>query len=163
MQGLRIGIGYDSHRFAEGRKLILGGIEIPFSKGLLGHSDGDCLSHAIIDSLLGAAGMPNIGQLFPDTDPQWKDAKSTELLKYVLNELNKKGFRLLWIDSIIIAEEPRLNPYIPAMKKALSEAGIPEEIINIKPKTNEGMSFAGRKEGIAVIATCLIEAKAGIV
>lgn len=157
MQGLRIGIGYDSHRFTEGRKLILGGIEIPFSKGLLGHSDGDCLSHAIIDSLLGAAGMPNIGQLFPDTDSQWKDAKSTELLKYVVNELNKKGFRLLWIDSVIIAEEPRLNPYIPAMKKALSEAGIPEEIINIKPKTNEGMGFTGRKEGIAVIATSLVQ------
>ncbi len=159
MQGLRTGIGYDSHRFAEGRKLILGGIEIPFPKGLLGHSDGDCLCHAIIDSLLGAAGMPNIGQLFPDTDPQWKDAKSTELLKHVISEINKKGFRLLWIDAVIIAEEPKLNSYIPAMKKTLSETGIPEEIINIKPKTNEGMGFIGRKEGIAVIATCLIEAK----
>ncbi|MFN3739688.1 MAG: 2-C-methyl-D-erythritol 2,4-cyclodiphosphate synthase [Thermodesulfovibrionales bacterium] len=159
MQGLRTGIGYDSHRFAEGRKLILGGIEIPFSKGLLGHSDGDCLCHAIIDSLLGAAGMPNIGQIFPDTDPEWKDVKSTELLSQVLSEINKKGFRLLWIDSVIIAEEPRLNPYIPAMKKALSETGIPEEIINIKPKTNEAMGFIGRKEGIAVIATCLIEGK----
>lgn len=157
MERLRIGIGYDSHRFAEGRRLILGGIEIPFPRGLLGHSDGDCLSHAIIDSLLGAAGMPNIGQLFPDTDPQWNDAKSTELLKKVISEINIKGFSILWIDSVIIAEEPKLNPYIPDIKKALSETGIPEEIINIKPKTNEGMGFIGRKEGIAVIATCLMQ------
>ncbi len=158
LTAMRIGIGYDSHKFTDGRPLILGGVVIPYKKGLLGHSDGDCLAHAIIDSLLGAAGMPNIGQLFPDTDPEWKDVKSTELLKRVISEMNKKGFTILWIDTVIIAEEPKLNPYIPAMKKALSVAGLPEEIINIKPKTNEGMGFTGRLEGIAAIATSLVQA-----
>jgi len=154
---MRIGIGYDSHRFVEGRPLILGGISIPYGKGLFGHSDGDCLCHAIIDSLLGAAGMPNIGQLFPDTEPQWKDAKSTELLKKVVEEITLKGYTILWIDSVIIAEEPRLNSFIPAMKERLKEAGIPPDRINIKPKTNEGMGFTGRKEGIAVIAISLLK------
>ncbi len=153
---MRIGIGYDSHRFVEGRPLILGGVSIPYEKGLLGHSDGDCLCHAIIDSLLGAAGMPNIGQLFPDTEPQWKDAKSIDLLKKVVEEITLRGYTILWIDSVIIAEEPRLNPFIPAMKERLKETGIPPDIINIKPKTNEGMGFTGRKEGIAVMAVCLL-------
>lgn len=154
---MRIGIGYDSHRFVEGRPLILGGVSVEYEKGLLGHSDGDCLCHAIIDALLGAAGMPNIGQLFPDTDPRWKDARSTELLKKVLSDIYRKGHRILWIDSIIIAETPKLNPYIPLMIKGLSETGIPEDVINIKPKTNEGMGFIGRNEGIAVISVCLLD------
>jgi len=153
---MRIGIGYDSHRFVEGRPLILGGVSIPYGKGLLGHSDGDCLCHAIIDSLLGATGMPNIGQLFPDTEQEWKGSKSTELLKRVVEEITQRGYRILWIDSVIIAEEPRLNPFIPAMKQSLKDTGIPPDIINIKPKTNEGMGFTGRKEGIAVIAICLL-------
>lgn len=154
---MRIGIGYDSHRFVEGTPLILGGVSVEYEKGLLGHSDGDCLCHAIIDALLGAAGMPNIGQLFPDTDPRWKDARSTELLKKVLSDIYRKGHRILWIDSIIIAETPKLNPYIPLMIKGLSETGIPEDVINIKPKTNEGMGFIGRNEGIAVISVCLLD------
>lgn len=157
MKGLRTGVGYDSHRLVKERKLIIGGIEIPYEKGLLGHSDGDVLCHAIIDSILGAAGMPNIGELFPDSDPAWKDARSTDLLKKVITEINKKGLKILWIDSVIIAEEPKLNPYINAMKRSLSQTGIPENIINIKAKTNEGMGFIGRKEGIAVISTCLLE------
>lgn len=154
---MRIGIGYDSHRFINGRPLIIGGVQIPYERGLLGHSDGDPLCHAIIDSLLGAAGLGNIGQFFPDTDPKWKDIRSLELLKIVVSELKKRGYKILYIDSVIIAEAPKLNPFIPMMKERLSETGISQELISIKPKTNEGMGFTGRLEGIAVISTCLIE------
>ncbi len=154
---MRIGIGYDSHRFINGRPLIIGGVQIPYERGLLGHSDGDPLCHAIIDSLLGAAGLGNIGQFFPDTDPKWKEIRSLELLKIVVSELKKRGYKILYIDSVIIAEAPKLNPFIPMMKERLSETGISQELISIKPKTNEGMGFTGRLEGIAVISTCLIE------
>lgn len=154
---MRIGIGYDSHKLVEGRRLIIGGITIPFEKGLLGHSDADVLSHAIIDSLIGALGLGDIGQHFPDTDPQWKDASSIELLKHIIKQIRMNGYEVSWIDSSIIAEKPKLSPYIEDMKTALSESGIPSGAINIKAKTNEGMGFIGRGEGIAAYAVCLLK------
>jgi 2-C-methyl-D-erythritol 2,4-cyclodiphosphate synthase len=154
---MRIGIGYDSHKLVEGRRLIIGGITIPFEKGLIGHSDADVLSHAIIDSLIGALGLGDIGQHFPDTDPRWKDASSIELLKRIINLIRMNGYEVSWIDSSIIAEKPKLSPYIEDMKTALSESGIPSGAINIKAKTNEGMGFIGRGEGIAAYAVCLLK------
>lgn len=153
----RTGIGYDSHRLVEGRKLILGGIDIPFEKGLLGHSDGDVLCHAIIDALIGAMGEGDIGKHFPDTDNRWKDASSIMLLKHIVELAKSKGFEIEWIDSIIITEKPKLAPHIDAMKEAISKAGISPAIINIKAKTNEGMGFVGRGEGIAAQAVCLLK------
>jgi 2-C-methyl-D-erythritol 2,4-cyclodiphosphate synthase len=156
---MRIGIGYDSHRLIQGRKLIIGGVEIPSERGLLGHSDGDVLTHAIIDALIGAAGLGDIGKHFPDSDPRWKDASSIMLLKGIIDLLSEKGFEILWVDSTVIADMPRINPYIESMKRALSSAGIREGLINIKAKSNEGMGFIGRGEGIAAQAVCLLENK----
>ncbi len=153
---MRIGIGFDSHRLVEGRKLILGGVDIPFSKGLLGHSDGDVLCHAIIDALIGAMGLGDIGAHFPDTDSQWRDASSIRLLRQIVERTREEGFRIAWIDSIIITEEPRLAPHMESMKTALSEAGIPLHALNIKAKTNEGMGFVGSGEGIVAQAVCLL-------
>ena len=153
---MRIGIGYDSHRLAEGRRLIIGGVEIPFEKGLVGHSDADVLCHAIMDAILGAAGQGDIGKLFPDTDPAWKDAASTELLKYVVELVRMNGYAIAWIDTIIIAEAPKLSPYSEKMKSAMSRSGIPAGSINIKAKTNECMGFVGRGDGIAAQAVCLL-------
>jgi 2-C-methyl-D-erythritol 2,4-cyclodiphosphate synthase len=153
---MRIGIGYDSHRLVEGRKLILGGVEIPFEKGLLGHSDADVLCHAIMDSLIGALGLGDIGKHFPDDDPQWKGVSSTQLLGHVAELIRFNGYEVSWVDSVIIAEIPRLSPYINDMKQVLSESGIPSGAINIKAKTNEGMGFLGRGEGIAAYAICLL-------
>lgn len=153
---MRIGVGYDSHRLVPGRRLILGGVDIPFAKGLLGHSDGDVLCHAIIDSLIGALGMGDIGKHFPDSDPKWKDVSSVEMLKYIVEIAGVSGYETAWIDSIVITEKPRLAPHIESMKEALSRANIPQAFINIKAKTNEGMGFAGREEGIAAYAVCLL-------
>jgi 2-C-methyl-D-erythritol 2,4-cyclodiphosphate synthase len=154
---MRIGIGYDSHRLAEGRKLIIGGVQIPFEKGLLGHSDADVLGHAIIDAILGALGLGDIGKHFPDTDPQWRDASTMELLTYIIELTRINGYEISWIDSIIIAESPRFSFYIESMKESLSQSGIPSGAINIKAKTNEGMGFIGRGEGIAAYAVCLLQ------
>ncbi len=151
---MRIGIGYDSHRLVEGRRLIIGGVDIAFEKGLLGHSDGDVLCHAVIDSILGAAGLGDIGRHFPDSDPKWKDASSIELLKYIMELISADGYRVTWIDTIVIAEKPRLAPHIEAMKEAFSRSGI--HTINIKAKTNEGMGFIGTGEGIVAQAICLL-------
>ena len=153
---IRIGIGYDSHRFVEGGRLILGGVHIPFQKGLLGHSDADVLCHAICDSIIGALGLGDIGGHFPDTDQKWKDTSSIELLKQIINLMRQKGFDLLWADTTIITEEPKIAPYIESMKDAISKSGIPSGLINIKAKTNEGMGFIGRGEGIAAFAVCLL-------
>jgi len=153
---MRVGIGYDSHRLIEGRKLILGGVQIPFEKGLLGHSDGDALTHAIIDAFLGAAGLGDIGGLFPDTDPRYKGANSLSLLKKVVSLVNEKGFQIINVDSTIIAEAPRMAPHIPEMRKRLSEV-LRTDAINIKAKSNEKMGAVGRGEGIAVWAVGLIE------
>lgn len=153
---MRAGIGYDSHRFIEGRKLILGGIDIPFKKGLAGHSDGDVLCHAIIDSILGALGCGDIGLHFPDTDARWKDASSIMLLDRIVRMAGSMGFEIIWLDTIIIAESPRIAPYLASMKEAIASAGIPLSIISIKAKTNEGMGFIGRGEGIAAQSICLV-------
>ena len=158
---MRIGLGYDSHRFADGRKLIIGGVEIPHEKGLLGHSDADVLCHAIADAIIGALGKGDIGTYFPDTDPKWEDAVSIELLKSIVELAKMNGYAVAWIDSTIIAERPKLFPYIEKMKAALSRTGISSGHINIKAKTNEGMGFVGRGEGIAAQAVCLLEKEGG--
>ncbi len=157
---IRTGIGYDVHRLEEGRKLFLGGVEIDFPKGLRGHSDGDCLIHAIIDALLGAAGKDDIGQLFPDTDPQYKDMRSTELLKKVMDLIRERGMAVVNIDSIVIAENPKLAPYIPRMKEVLCPIlGMGKEDLGIKAKTNEGLGAIGKEEAIASLAQALIREK----
>ncbi|MGD0885282.1 MAG: 2-C-methyl-D-erythritol 2,4-cyclodiphosphate synthase [Thermodesulfovibrionales bacterium] len=153
---MRIGIGYDSHRLVEGRDLIIGGVEIPFKKGLLAHSDGDVLCHAIIDAVIGALGIGDIGSHFPDTDPKWKDASSIQMLKYIVELSSLNGYDVAWIDSTILAERPKLAPYFESMRNALAQAGISSGTINIKAKTNEGMGFVGRQEGIAAYAVCLL-------
>jgi 2-C-methyl-D-erythritol 2,4-cyclodiphosphate synthase len=153
---MRIGIGYDSHRLVKNRKLILGGVEIPFEKGLAGHSDADVLCHAVIDSIIGALGLGDIGKHFPDTEPEFKKASSINLLRYIIELTRANGFEVLWIDSTVIAESPRLSPYIELMKEAISQSGIPSGLINIKAKTNEGMGFIGNGEGIAAYAVCLL-------
>lgn len=153
----RTGIGYDSHRLTTGRKLILGGIAIPFEKGLDGHSDADALCHSIIDAILGGAGLGDIGKHFPDTDAQWKDASSVSLLGQIVALVETKGFEIAWIDSTIIAEAPKIVPHIEAMKGSISAAGIPSDILNIKATTNEGMGFIGRGEGIAVLSVCTLQ------
>lgn len=154
---MRIGIGYDSHRLVAGRRLIVGGVEIPFDKGLLGHSDGDVLCHAVIDSIIGALGLGDIGRHFPDTDQKWKDASSIELLRYIVELAGVNGYAVGNIDSVIIAEEPRFSPYIESMREELSKTEIPSALINIKAKTNERMGFVGRGEGIAAYAVCLLK------
>jgi len=154
---MRIGIGYDSHKLVEGRKLILGGVDIPSEKGLLGHSDADVLCHAIMDSVIGALGLGDIGKHFPDNDPQWKDISSIRLLRQIVELMRLNGYEASWIDTIIIAEKPRLSPYIESMKQALSESGISSGVINVKVKTNEGMGFLGRSEGITAYAVSLLK------
>lgn len=155
---IRTGIGYDIHKLEEGRRLFLGGVEIPSPKGLIGHSDGDCLIHAVIDALLGASGDKDIGQLFPDSDPEYKDVRSTELLKEVISRLKKNKITIVNIDSIIVAEEPMLAPYIPRMKEVLcSILGIEGDDFGIKAKTNEGIGEIGRGEAIASWAQVLVK------
>jgi 2-C-methyl-D-erythritol 2,4-cyclodiphosphate synthase len=156
---MRIGIGYDSHRLVEGRRLIIGGVDIPFEKGLLGHSDGDVLCHAVIDALLGALGAGDIGKHFPDTEEQWKDASSMLLLRHILELVNSRNYEVAWIDAVIIAERPRFALFIDSMRAAFDVAGIPPSIINIKAKTNERMGFIGREEGIVAQAVCLLKEK----
>jgi 2-C-methyl-D-erythritol 2,4-cyclodiphosphate synthase len=153
---MRIGIGYDSHRFVDGRKLILGGVEIPFDRGLLGHSDGDALCHAIIDAIIGALGKGDIGKHFPDSNIRWKDASSILMLRQIVGLATSEGYRVAWIDSVIITERPKLAAYIDSMKQALSQTGISSAVINIKAKTNEKMGFTGREEGLAAQAVCLL-------
>lgn len=151
--GIRSGFGYDSHRFADDRKLVLGGVEIPCDRGLEGHSDADALIHAICDALLGAAGAGDIGRHFPDTDPQYKDISSMILLKNVKKILDGKGFRIENIDATVILEVPRLAPYADAIAANIARVlNISDECVNIKAKTNEGMGFTGRREGVAVFA-----------
>ncbi len=153
---MRVGIGYDSHRLVRGRRLVIGGVDIPFEQGLYGHSDADVLCHAIIDAILGALGSGDIGMHFPDTDRRWKDASSIEMLSEITGLVRRKGFEIAWIDSVVIAEKPRLRPFIEAMKGNISGAGIPYDTVNIKAKTNEGMGFTGKGEGMAAHAVCLL-------
>ena len=154
---MRIGMGYDVHRLTEDRELILGGVTIPFEKGLLGHSDADVVVHAIMDALLGAAALGDIGQHFPDTDPQYKGISSILLLKHVGALLREHGFTIGNIDATIIAQRPKLDPYRPAMVKNVAEAlGIQENQVCIKATTEEGLGFTGRQEGIAAQAITLL-------
>ncbi len=154
----RTGIAYDIHRLASGRRLIIGGVEIPSDKGSVGHSDGDVLSHAICDALLGAAGLGDIGTHFPDTDAKWKDASSLAFLERVGKLIHKAHFRVGHIDAVVIIEKPRLGPHFPAMRKALAAAlELDERQINLKAKTNEGLDAVGRGEAIAAYATASLE------
>lgn len=153
----RIGIGYDIHRLEENRDLIIGGVKIPYEKGLFGHSDADVLIHAIIDALLGAAGLPDIGTIFPDTDEAFKGADSTVLLAKVCEMLSEKGYKIGNIDSNIIAQAPKMMPYIKDMKQRLSEVmKIPAENISVKAKTNEKMDAVGEKLAIEANAAAII-------
>ncbi len=156
----RIGHGYDVHRLVEGRKLILGGVEIEHSLGLLGHSDADVLLHAISDALLGAAAMGDIGGMFPDTDPAFKDADSLELLKQVVARLKDSGYSVGNIDATVIAQKPKLKPFIEKMRENIALAcGCDISQINVKATTEEKLGFTGSEEGIAAHAVCLIEVK----
>ncbi len=155
---IKAGLGFDIHRLEEGKKLYIGGIEVPFSSGLVGHSDGDCLIHAVIDGLLGSAGMADIGQMFPDSDPVYKDIRSTKLLEETMQRLRGKEIEILNIDTVIIAEKPRLTPFIPQMKKVLCPfLGIGEEDLGIKAKTAEGLGLLGKGQAMAAFAQVLIK------
>jgi 2-C-methyl-D-erythritol 2,4-cyclodiphosphate synthase len=157
---MRIGIGYDSHRFSDTRPLILGGVRIPDTRGLAGHSDADAVAHALTDAILGAAAAGDIGQLFPDTDPQWKDADSMELLRTAHELVRGRGQTLVQADLTVITEAPRLSPHLSAIAASLADRlGVPAGAIGVKAKTNEGMGFIGRGEGLAVIAVALLEAR----
>jgi 2-C-methyl-D-erythritol 2,4-cyclodiphosphate synthase len=149
----RIGIGYDIHRLVEGRNLVLGGVEIPFEKGLLGHSDSDVLTHAICDALLGAASLGDIGTHFPDSDPRWAGASSLEFLARVVELVTENGYRVANVDATVIAERPRLMPYVQTMRENLASVlQIDLDQVNIKAKTNEGLESLGRGEAIAAQA-----------
>ena len=159
---MRIGHGYDVHRLVEGRKLILGGVEIPHYYGLLGHSDADVLTHAVMDALLGAAGLWDIGHAFPDTDAAFKDISSMVLLGRVMEMLQEQGYTVVNVDSTILAQAPKLAPFIPQMKINLARVmGILPEQVNVKATTEEKLGFTGREEGMAAHAVCLIEKKNG--
>lgn len=152
----RCGIGYDLHRLEVGRKLIVGGIELLFDKGPVGHSDGDVLAHAMCDALFGAAGLGDIGTHFPDTDPKWKGANSLIFLEHARKLLDARKFGLDWIDGVVITEKPKLGPHFPKMREALGRAlGVSSDLIHLKAKTNEGVDAIGRGEAIAayVVAT----------
>ena len=154
---MRIGHGYDVHKLVTGRKLILGGVTIPHETGLLGHSDADVLAHAVSDALLGAAALGDIGGFFPDNDPKYQDADSIELLRQVCVELYDRGYAIENIDATVIAQAPKLKPYIEQMRKNLAQAcEINVDQISVKATTEEHLGFTGRKEGIAVHAVCLI-------
>ncbi|MEX2584483.1 MAG: 2-C-methyl-D-erythritol 2,4-cyclodiphosphate synthase [Gemmatimonadota bacterium] len=154
---MRIGYGYDSHRFAVGRPLILAGVEIPSQRGLEGHSDADVIAHAIIDALLGAAGLGDIGAHFPPTEKEWKDADSMELLARVVRLLESENYQVVNVDVTLIAEEPRIQPHVEAMRRRLSEViGIAPTHVSVKGKSNEGMGWIGRSEGIAAHSVVLI-------
>ncbi len=154
---MRIGHGYDVHRLTENRRLIIGGVEIPYEKGLLGHSDADVLLHAISDSLLGAAAMGDIGGMFPDNDPAFKDADSLVLLKKVVEAINEKGFTVGNIDATIIAQSPKMKPHIEKMRLNVADAcGVDADRVNIKATTEEWLGFTGSGEGISAHSVCLI-------
>jgi len=155
---MRIGHGFDAHRFAEGRRLVLGGVEVPHDRGLEGHSDADVVLHAIIDAMLGAAALGDIGALFPSSDPKWADADSRELLSAVHEVVRGEGHAIGNMDTTVVAEEPRLYGYCPAMRQAIaSTLGIDAARVSVKAKTSDEMGFTGRREGIAAFAVVLLE------
>jgi 2-C-methyl-D-erythritol 2,4-cyclodiphosphate synthase len=155
---MRIGHGYDSHRFQSGRRLILGGVEIPYDRGLAGHSDADAVAHAVTDALLGASGLGDIGRHFPPTDTEWKDADSMQLLARVVHLLEGENFQTVNVDVTVVAEAPKIGPHADAMRARLAGVlGIAPENVSVKGKTNELMGWIGRGEGIAVFAVALID------
>ena len=157
---MRIGHGYDVHRLVEGRDLILGGVKIPHETGLLGHSDADVLTHAVMDALLGAAAMGDIGKHFPDTDPTYKGADSLALARAVAEMIEEKGYKIGNVDATVIAEAPKLAPHIPKMRENIAEAlGVEIDRINVKATTEERLGFTGERLGIAAHAVCLLESK----
>jgi 2-C-methyl-D-erythritol 2,4-cyclodiphosphate synthase len=154
---MRVGIGYDSHPFAAGRKLILGGVEIPHPKGLAGHSDADAVAHALTDAILGAAGLGDIGRMFPDSDPQWQGANSIDLLSKAFLMVVEAGFQFVHADVTVILEQPKLAPHLDAMKEKLAAALLAGAAhVSVKAKTNEGMGWIGRGEGVAVLAVATL-------
>lgn len=154
---MRIGHGYDVHRLTEGRKLILGGVDIPYEKGLLGHSDADVLVHAVMDALLGAMGAPDIGQLFPDKDPAYKGADSMVLLTRVAEIMRERGYTLGNLDATVLAQAPKLAPHIPAMRENIARVlGVSVEQVNVKATTEEHLGFTGSGDGMAAHAVCLL-------
>ena len=154
---MRVGMGYDVHKLVEGRDLIIGGVRIPHTLGLLGHSDADVLLHAIMDALLGAAGLGDIGKHFPDTDPQYKGISSMKLLSHVAELIRERGYVVENIDATIIAQKPKMAPHVPQMRANMAKAmGIDESQLNIKATTEEKLGFTGREEGIASQAICLL-------
>lgn len=154
---IRTGFGYDSHRLVEGRKLIIGGVEIPHTLGLLGHSDADVLLHAVTDAVLGAAALGNIGLFFPDNDPKYKDADSRMLLAEAWKTVREKGWALVNLDAVLVAEKPKLNPHLPAMRASVAKIlDVDVDQISIKPKTNEKLGFEGREEGVSAMVTVLL-------
>jgi len=160
MSKVSCGIGYDLHRLAEGRPLIVGGVTVPFEKGPVGHSDGDVLAHALCDALLGAAALGDIGTHFPDSDPKWKGANSLKFLEHAQKLLDDKCLRIEHIDAVVILEKPKLGPHFPKMREALAQSlRVPPELIHLKAKTNEGVDAVGRGEAIAayVVATIVAD------
>jgi 2-C-methyl-D-erythritol 2,4-cyclodiphosphate synthase len=157
---IRVGQGFDVHALAGGRRLVIGGVDIPHPRGLLGHSDADVLLHAVTDAILGAAGLGDIGALFPDTDPQYKDADSRVLLRTAVARVKRAGWRIGNVDATVIAERPKIGPFVPAMCACVAaECGIDAGAVNIKGKTNEKLGYVGRGEGIAVQAVVLLIAE----
>lgn len=155
---MRIGHGYDAHRFGEGRRLVIGGTEIPYERGMIAHSDGDVLVHAVIDALLGAAGESDIGTLFPDTDGRYKDICSLILLEKTAEIIRSRGFEIEYIDSTVIAQAPKMKPHIEKMRAAMAGAlGIEVSLVNVKATTEEHMGFTGSGEGIAAHAVCILK------
>jgi 2-C-methyl-D-erythritol 2,4-cyclodiphosphate synthase len=154
---VRVGVGYDSHRFDDSRPLVLGGVSIPGSPGLSGHSDGDAITHAVIDSLLGAGGLGNIGERFPDTDTEWKNADSLVLLERTIRWVEERNYQVVNVDVTVVAEQPRISLYAEAMSRVLSRyLHIAPDAVSIKGKSNEGMGWIGRSEGLAVTAVALL-------
>lgn len=158
MSGLRIGIGHDVHAFAEGRRLVLGGVEVPFDRGLAGHSDADVLTHALMDAIVGALREGDIGRLFPDTDPVYKDVCSVELLTAVAGLMRERGWELVDADTVLTLETPKIAPYREDMRRRLSEAlGVEVERVGVKATTSEGLGYTGRGEGASAHAVVLLE------
>jgi 2-C-methyl-D-erythritol 2,4-cyclodiphosphate synthase len=157
---MRCGIGYDLHRFETGRKLIIGGIHVPFDKGPAGHSDGDVVAHALCDALFGATGLGDIGTHFPDTDPQWKNADSMQFLEHAARLLDEKQFSIEHIDAVVILEKPKLGPHFPQMREKLAHAlSVSPDRIHLKAKTNEGVDAIGRGEALAAWVVATLEVK----
>ena len=160
---MRVGIGYDSHPFAAGRKLILGGVDIPNDKGLVGYSDADAVAHALTDAILGAAGLGDIGRMFPDTEPQWKGADSVDLLHRAFLKVVEAGFQFVHADVTVILERPKLAPHLDAIKAKLAKALLAGPAsVSVKAKTNEGMGWIGRGEGMAVLAVATLSGGDGV-